>query len=96
MARFQTGVQGTFPPLSSKEKQCKNRNQYLNLARTFHDLVVYFLQVMEKSNFKIATDEEIEVALSAQYRLNLPIVVNENKVHLCSGLLRTHLHTWLV
>lgn len=47
---------------------------------------------MEKSNFKIATDEEIEVALSAQYRLNLPIVVNENKVHLCSGLLRTHLH----
>jgi hypothetical protein len=47
---------------------------------------------MEKSNFKIATDEEIEVALSAQYRLNLPIVVNENKVHQCSGLLRTHLH----
>ncbi|KAF9669452.1 hypothetical protein SADUNF_Sadunf14G0109000 [Salix dunnii] len=37
-------------------------------------------QVMEKSNFKIATDEEIEVALSAQYRLNLPIVVNENKL----------------
>ncbi|CAK7348124.1 unnamed protein product [Dovyalis caffra] len=37
-------------------------------------------QVMEKSNFKIATDEEIEVALSAQYRLNLPIVVDEHKL----------------
>lgn len=35
---------------------------------------------MEKSNFKVITNEEIEVALSAQYRLNLPIVVNEAKV----------------
>lgn len=70
----------------------KNRNQYLNPVRTLHDLAVYFLQVMEKSNFKIATDEEIEVALSAQYRLNLPIVVNENKVRLCSGLLCVYIH----
>lgn len=37
-------------------------------------------KVMEKSNFKVITNEEIEVALSAQYRLNLPIVVNEAKV----------------
>ena len=37
---------------------------------------------MEKSNFKIASDEEIEVALSAQYRLNLPIIVDESKVSL--------------
>ncbi|XP_038695080.1 uncharacterized protein LOC119992457 isoform X2 [Tripterygium wilfordii] len=37
-------------------------------------------QVMDKSNFKIATDEEIDVALSAQYRLNLPIVVDESKL----------------
>lgn len=35
---------------------------------------------MDKSNFKIATDDEINVALAAQYRLNLPIVVNETKV----------------
>lgn len=34
---------------------------------------------MEKSNFKVITNEEIQVALSAQYRLNLPIVVNETK-----------------
>lgn len=39
-----------------------------------------FLQIMEKSNFKIATDEEIEVAHSGQYLLNLPISVDESKV----------------
>lgn len=38
------------------------------------------LQIMGKSNFKIATDEEIEVAHSGQYLLNLPITVDESKV----------------
>ncbi|KAL1201357.1 hypothetical protein V5N11_003769 [Cardamine amara subsp. amara] len=42
--------------------------------------LLHLLQVMEKSNFKVITNEEIQVALSAQYRLNLPIVVNENKL----------------
>ncbi|CAI0555808.1 unnamed protein product [Linum tenue] len=37
-------------------------------------------QVMERSNFKITTDGEIDVALAAQYRLNLPIVVDESKL----------------
>lgn len=36
---------------------------------------------MKKSNFKIATDDEINVALSGQYLLNLPITVNESKVY---------------
>ncbi|KAM7278738.1 hypothetical protein ACFE04_005872 [Oxalis oulophora] len=40
----------------------------------------YLFQIMEKSNFKVATDDEIDVALSAQYRLNLPIVVDESKI----------------
>lgn len=35
---------------------------------------------MEKSNFKIMTDEEIEVAKSGKYLLNLPIKVDESKV----------------
>lgn len=39
------------------------------------------MQVMEKSNFKMMTDEEIDVALSAQYRLNLPIAVDETKAN---------------
>ncbi|CAA0813146.1 Protein of unknown function (DUF3754 [Striga hermonthica] len=40
----------------------------------------YLFQVMEKSNFKIATQEEIEVAHSGQYLLNLPITVDESKL----------------
>ena len=40
----------------------------------------YIKQVMEKSNFKIVTDEEIDVAHSGQYLLNLPIKVDESKV----------------
>ena len=38
------------------------------------------MQVMEKSNFKVVTDDEIEVAHSGQYLLNLPIKVDESKV----------------
>ncbi|CAL5370348.1 unnamed protein product [Camellia sinensis] len=37
-------------------------------------------EVMDKSNFKIATDDEIEVAQSGQYLLNLPITVDESKL----------------
>ncbi|KAK9669822.1 hypothetical protein RND81_13G156900 [Saponaria officinalis] len=40
----------------------------------------YMFQVMEKSNFKIVTDEENEVAHSGQYLLNLPITVDESKL----------------
>ncbi|XP_056170125.1 uncharacterized protein LOC115672560 [Syzygium oleosum] len=40
----------------------------------------YLFQVMDKSNFKITTDEEIDVALSGQYLLNLPITVDESKL----------------
>ncbi|KDP41866.1 hypothetical protein JCGZ_26884 [Jatropha curcas] len=40
----------------------------------------YFFQVMDKSNFKIATDEEIDFALSGQYLLNLPIIVDDSKL----------------
>jgi len=35
---------------------------------------------MEKSNFKLLSDEEYEVAQSGQYLLNLPIQVDEHKV----------------
>nr|GMD78392.1 fanconi-associated nuclease 1 homolog isoform X7 [Ipomoea batatas] len=37
--------------------------------------------IMDKRNFKIAIDEEIEVAQSGQYLLNLPITVDESKVN---------------
>ncbi|XP_070052026.1 uncharacterized protein [Nicotiana tomentosiformis] len=38
------------------------------------------MQIMHKSNFKIASDEEIDVAHSGQYLLNLPITVDESKL----------------
>lgn len=44
------------------------------------NFLMYLFQVMEKSNFKIATEEEIDVALSGQYLLNLPITVDESKL----------------
>nr|XP_017251827.1 PREDICTED: uncharacterized protein LOC108222417 isoform X2 [Daucus carota subsp. sativus] len=40
----------------------------------------YLFQVMEKSNFKVTTDEEVDVAHAGQYLLNLPIAVDETKL----------------
>ncbi|KAG0498397.1 hypothetical protein HPP92_003088 [Vanilla planifolia] len=56
------------------------------------NFLIYLFQVMEKSNFKIATDEEIEVAQSGQYLLNLPIKVDESKLdkNLLSRYFRDH------
>ncbi|CAK7325997.1 unnamed protein product [Dovyalis caffra] len=45
---------------------------------------------MERSDFKISTDEEIDVALSGQYLLNLPIKVDESKLD------KKHLKTYFV
>ncbi|KAJ9564232.1 hypothetical protein OSB04_000198 [Centaurea solstitialis] len=44
------------------------------------NFLTYMFKVMEKSNFKIATNEEIEIAQSGQYLLNLPISVDESKL----------------
>lgn len=44
------------------------------------NFLTYMFKVMEKSNFKICTNEEIEVAHSGQYLLNLPITVDESKI----------------
>ncbi|KAA8548300.1 hypothetical protein F0562_004729 [Nyssa sinensis] len=44
------------------------------------NFLTYLFQVLDKSNFKIATDDEIDVALSGQYLLNLPITVDESKL----------------
>eukprot|EP00249_Psilotum_nudum_P015836 c25544_g1_i2 orf=538-2043(-) len=37
-------------------------------------------QIMEKSNYKILSDEEAEIATSGQYLLNLPIAVDTSKL----------------
>lgn len=40
----------------------------------------YLFEMMNKSNFKIVTNEEVEVAVSGKYCLNLPIKVEETKL----------------
>ncbi|XP_074309209.1 uncharacterized protein LOC141643799 isoform X2 [Silene latifolia] len=50
--------------------------------------VGYLFQMMEKSNFKIVSNQEIEVALSGTYCVNLPIKVDEAKLD--SVLLRRY------
>ncbi|XP_065867147.1 uncharacterized protein [Euphorbia lathyris] len=44
------------------------------------DFLTDLFQVMDKSNFKILNDDEIDVALSGKYLLNLPIMVDESKL----------------
>ncbi|URE19486.1 hypothetical protein MUK42_36230 [Musa troglodytarum] len=58
------------------------------------NFLTYFFQVMEKSNFKIVTDEEIDVAHHGQYLLNLPIKVDESKLdkRLLSKYFKEHPH----
>ncbi|CAN1243915.1 hypothetical protein LINPERPRIM_LOCUS5872 [Linum perenne] len=67
-----------FDPVYGEEKlkqQHLTPDDILTLEQNF---LTYLFQVMEKSNFKIATDEEIEIALSGQYLSNLPIKVDES------------------
>ncbi|KAJ6812153.1 uncharacterized protein M6B38_150160 [Iris pallida] len=69
--------------LSSEETEVLEQN-----------FLTYFFQVMEKSNFKIVTDEEIDVAQHGQYLLNLPIKVDETKLDktLLSKYFKEHPH----
>lgn len=59
------------------EQQNLNPDEIDILEQNF---LTYLFQIMDKSNFKIATDEEIDVAQSGQYLLNLPITVDESKL----------------
>ncbi|KAM0957790.1 hypothetical protein FF1_023180 [Malus domestica] len=69
-----------FDPVhgSQKLEQQKLSPQEVDVLE--QNFLKYLFQVMEKSNFKIATNEEVEVAQSGQYLLNLPIVVDESKL----------------
>ncbi|KAE8718461.1 UPF0496 protein [Hibiscus syriacus] len=44
------------------------------------NFLTYLFQVMDKSNFKIVSNKEIDVATAGQYLLNLPITVDEPKI----------------
>ncbi|GJN04728.1 hypothetical protein PR202_ga22298 [Eleusine coracana subsp. coracana] len=69
-----------FDPVNgekSMEQQSMTSNEIESLELNF---LTYLFQIMEKSNFKLLSDEEYEVAQSGQYLLNLPIKVDESKV----------------
>ncbi|TXG54956.1 hypothetical protein EZV62_020212 [Acer yangbiense] len=69
-----------FDPVtgSGKLKQQNLSPQEIDVLE--QNFLTYLFQVMDKSNFKITTDDEIEVAHSGQYLLNLPISVDESKL----------------
>ncbi|KAM7251152.1 hypothetical protein ACFE04_023035 [Oxalis oulophora] len=56
------------------------------------NFLTYLFQVMDKSNFKITSEDEIDVARSGQYLSNLPIAVDESKLDkkLLSKYFREH------
>ncbi|KAG4401807.1 hypothetical protein GLYMA_02G066800v4 [Glycine max] len=66
-----------FEDMMKLEHQKLPREEIDVLEQNF---LTYLFEVMKKSNFKIATQEEIDIALSGQYLLNLPITVNESKL----------------
>ncbi|XP_022641389.1 uncharacterized protein LOC106767374 [Vigna radiata var. radiata] len=73
-------IYSLFDPVSGAKKleQQKISNEEVDVLE--QNFLAYLFEVMKKSNFKIATQEEIDIALSGQYLLNLPITVNESKL----------------
>lgn len=69
-----------FDPVSGAQKLDQQNLSPEEVDVLEQNFLTYLFQVMEKSNFKIATDEEIDVAQSGQYLLNLPISVDESKL----------------
>ncbi|XP_015570882.1 uncharacterized protein LOC8273090 [Ricinus communis] len=69
-----------FDPVSGAQKLQQQNLSPEEIDVLEQNFLTYLFQVMDKSNFKIATEEEIEVAHSGQYLLNLPISVDESKL----------------
>ncbi|KAL6136330.1 hypothetical protein ACLB2K_061626 [Fragaria x ananassa] len=69
-----------FDPVNGNQKLQQQNLSPKEIDVLEQNFLTYLMQVMEKSNFKITSDEEIEVARSGQYLLNLPIMVDESKL----------------
>lgn len=69
-----------FDPVSG-EKRLEQQNLTPDEIETLEfNFMTYLFQVMEKSNFKLLSDEEYDIAQSGKYLLNLPIKVDESKL----------------
>ncbi|KAF9619055.1 hypothetical protein IFM89_004413, partial [Coptis chinensis] len=69
-----------FNPVNGAEKLERQQLSEQEIDVLEQNFLTYFFEVMDKSNFKLATDEEIKVALSGQYLLNIPISIDESKL----------------
>ncbi|XP_070052025.1 uncharacterized protein [Nicotiana tomentosiformis] len=69
-----------FDPVNGAKKLEQQKLSPEEIDILEQNFLTYLFQIMHKSNFKIASDEEIDVAHSGQYLLNLPITVDESKL----------------
>ncbi|XP_043706063.1 uncharacterized protein LOC122655791 [Telopea speciosissima] len=69
-----------FDPVHGSKKLAQQSISSEEIDILEQNFLTYLFEVMDKSNFKITTDEEIEVAQSGQYLLNLPITVDKSKL----------------
>ncbi|KMZ60285.1 hypothetical protein ZOSMA_5G01520 [Zostera marina] len=69
-----------FDPVSGDKKLEQQNLSSEEIDALEINFLICLFQVMDKSNFKIVSDDEIEVANAGQYLLNLPIVVDESKL----------------
>ncbi|CAN6347680.1 unnamed protein product [Urochloa humidicola] len=72
-------IYSLFDPVSG-EKRLEQQNLTPEEIETLEfNFMTYLFQVMDKSNFKLLSDEEYDIAQSGKYLLNLPIKVDESK-----------------
>ncbi|XP_059294387.1 uncharacterized protein LOC132047364 isoform X3 [Lycium ferocissimum] len=69
-----------FDPVNGAKKLEQQKLSPDEIDILEQNFLTYLFKIMDKSNFKIASDEEIDVAHSGQYLLNLPITVDESKL----------------
>lgn len=83
-----------FDPVHGEKRLQQQKLSSEEIDVLEQNFLSYLFKVMEKSNFKIVSDEEIEVASSGQYLLNLPIKVDESKLdkRLFSRFFANHPH----
>jgi hypothetical protein len=73
-----------FDPVHGAQKLQQQNFSTEEVDTLEQNFLTYFFQVMQKSNFNILSDDEVELAHSGQYLLNLPIKVDEAKVNILS------------
>ncbi|KAH7852275.1 hypothetical protein Vadar_022669 [Vaccinium darrowii] len=77
-----------FDPIHGAEKLEQQNYTPEEIDVLEQNFLTYIFQIMDKSNFKMTTDDEINLAASAQYLLTFPIKVDESMID--KKLLKTY------